>query len=166
MQISRHLENIIEPLSEATCSLLKEQDGLQDHDYAIVAVEDDVIEHHDGQVIEVQAKRFVVRFKSTDIAQLPSYYLRGNWWQRIPGSKILSDGYGFTAPPTDITALVMWGALGPEKIRFEDETSELEFKTALMQFAKQQRVTKAPAGFKQHRTVPNDAPEGNVNYPP
>lgn len=165
-EISRHLSGIIEPLCNATAQLLREVVDLDDNDRLHIAIEDDVYDLHDGQGAVVTTKRFVVTFKSSDHERVCSRHLRGSWWSRIPGVRPMSAGYGFYAPPSDTTALIILGAVGRDKIVFEDETSQLEFMTAVLRFAKQAKVTRGPAGFKQFRAVPNDAPSGNAAYPP
>lgn len=165
-EISPHLKGIIEPLCEATCKLLREEKYLQPQDYVLISVEDDVYEEHDGIADAVHTKRFVIKFKSRDVNQHPSYALRNTWWQRIPGATTITNAYGCYAPPSDMTALVVMGALGRNRIEFEDEVAELEFMTMLLRFAKQVKLTKGPAGFKAFRSIPGDAPTGNPKYPP
>lgn len=165
-KISRHLAGIVQPLCEATEQLLREQEGLSESDVIRVGLEEDVLEQVDGQAYLVSSKRFVCRFKSRDTTKHASYKMRENWWQRIPGAQMMGDGYGFFAPPSDITCLIIFAAVGRAHIEFEDEMSELEFMVNIMRFAKQSKATRGPAGFKKYRTVPNRVPKGHPDFEP
>jgi hypothetical protein len=155
----------VDPMCAATAQLLRQQHNLDAGDYLLISVEDYAYESHDGQTTTVATKRFVCNFKNRThpYASIP---MRGKWWESIPGAARHNYGYGFTAPPTDFTALVILAALGKDRIEFEDEAARLEFWTHCMRFAKQTRVARAQAGYKQYKTIPNDAPRGLAGMPP
>lgn len=166
MAISRHVADFIKPLCKATENLLSEREDLDKHDYVRLSVDETYDEHDD----QVKSKSFFFEFRSDDPERsTPSYALRGNWWQRIPGAKNLPSSfqcYGFKAPPTDISALCTLAAVGKERIRFSDDAAQLEFWQCVLRFARQTKVARAQAGFKQFRTIPNRAYKGTRGLPP
>jgi superfamily II DNA or RNA helicase len=160
--VSPHVSNLIQPLCAQTANMLREVKGLSSNDY----VEIGVVDKYDSDADTMFSKEFVVRCRSS-VSDLASYTLRGNWFQRIPGAEpMTAGGYGFTAPPTDISALTIIAAVGQERIKFVDEAAKMEFWTCAFRFAKQTRVARAQAGYKQHKTVPNRAPKGKECLPP
>lgn len=166
LTVSRHVVDFVDPMCDATCRLLREETNLAASDYVLVSVEDYAYNFHDEDAATVATKRFVVKLRNRDATQIASYALRSSWWQRIPGATALTHGYGFNAPPSDTTALVMLAALGAERIEFEDEIAKLEFWNAALRFRKQTKIARAQAGYKQHRTIPNDVQRGKKGLPP
>lgn len=177
--ISKHLVNVLRPLSKETEKLLADAPQIQSTDRLNIGIQErggtseirrftfqaDGEWDYEKMFLKIVAKGWWP-LRNYPAKPTPSFFASEKWWRRIPGVQISQNGQKILAPITDLTVLCTLAVWGRDKIRFTSQEAELEFWTKFAGFTQYQKASEIQARFKEHGELPENAPQGNSAIPP